>query len=186
MVRSVYEYNVSGEYIDIAYHFLIDQNGRIYEGRWARDYPAGVPHTGENAAHANVQGAATLGHNPHDRDRDAGHVHRRVADSGRDERAQPCWRGSARVGGSTRGSTPYTNSNGGVEVFPDIIGHRSVVPTICPGDPIIARLAQIRDQVDARLRTGTFGYWIAGSGGRTRRSATCPTSAIPAGSGSRA
>ena len=35
-VRSVYEYNMSGEYLDIAYHFLIDQNGRIYEGRWAR------------------------------------------------------------------------------------------------------------------------------------------------------
>ena len=41
VVRSVYEYNVSGVYIDIAYHFLIDQNGRIYEGRWAQNYPAG-------------------------------------------------------------------------------------------------------------------------------------------------
>jgi hypothetical protein len=169
VVRSVYLYNVSGEYIDIAYHFLIDQYGRIYEGRWARDYPAGVPHTGENSLHANVQGAATLGHNPRT-------IAVAMLGTFTDILPTPAalsslvtvltWK-CARWGIDPRGSTPYTNSDGGVEVFPNILGHRAVYATICPGDPITARLALIRDQVAARLRDGTFGYWIAAANGRT-------------------
>ena len=46
-------------YIDIAYNWLIDPHGRIYEGRWAQDYPSGLPHTGERA-HLNVMGAHAL------------------------------------------------------------------------------------------------------------------------------
>jgi N-acetylmuramoyl-L-alanine amidase len=169
VVRSVYNYDVSGVYIDMAYHFLIDQHGRIYEGRWARDYPAGVPHTGENSAHANVQGAATLGHNPRTI---------AVAMLGTFTSVLPtaealsslvtvlAWK-CARWGIDPRGSTPYLNDVGGLEVFPDILGHRTVYPTICPGDPIMARLALIRDEVDIRVRNGLFGYWIAGVDGRT-------------------
>ena len=169
VVRSVYQYSVSGEYIDIAYHYLIDQHGHIYEGRWARDYPAGVPHTGENAEHQNIQGAATLNHNPRTI---------AVAMLGTFTSELPtaaamsalvtvlAWK-CARWGIDARGSTPYLNSVGGLEVFPDILGHRAVYQTICPGDPIIARLATVRDQVDLRVRNGIFGYWIAGLDGRT-------------------
>ena len=181
-VRSVYEYNVSGEYLDIAYHFLIDQNGRIYEGRWARDYPAGVPHTGENSAHANVQGAATLGHNPRTI---------AIAMLGTFTDILPTtaalasldtlltWK-CARWGIDPRGSTPYTNSNGGIEVFPDILGHRDVTPTICPGNPLAARLPLIRAEVEARLRSGTYGYWIAGAGGRVPAFGDVPDVGDPA------
>ena len=163
VVRSVYQYDVSGEYIDIAYHFLIDQNGRIYEGRWARDYPAGVPHTGENDQHYSVQGAATLNHNPRTI---------AIAMLGTFTDFLPStaalnslvtvltWK-CARWGIDPLGSTPYTNSLGGVEVFNDILGHRQVYATICPGDPLMARLPLIREEVAARLRDGTFGYWIA-------------------------
>ena len=56
-VRGIYNFHVSGEYIDIAYNWLIDQNGRIYEGRWAQDYPAGQTHTGEDASGRNVHAA---------------------------------------------------------------------------------------------------------------------------------
>ena len=36
-----------------------------------------------------------------------------------------------------------------------------------PGYPLVARLSQIRDRGHARdLRSGTFGYWIAGAAGR--------------------
>jgi hypothetical protein len=169
VVRGVYQWSVSGEYIDIAYHFLIDQYGHVYEGRWARDYPAGVPHTGENAEHQNVQGAATMDHNPRTI---------AVAMLGTFTYELPtaaamsslvgvlAWK-CARWGIDPLGSTPYLNSTGGLEVFPDVVGHRSLYPTICPGDPIIARLATVRDQVDVRVRNGVFGYWIVGADGRT-------------------
>ena len=49
LCRSILANETAGEYIDIAYNWLIDPNGRIYEGRWAQDYPAGV------AAHRRAQ-----------------------------------------------------------------------------------------------------------------------------------
>src|SRR5262249_21287683 len=64
VLRSIYQVAVSGVYIDVPYNWLIDQNGRIDEGRWARNYPAGVPHTGEAANGFNVRGAHALYHNP--------------------------------------------------------------------------------------------------------------------------
>jgi hypothetical protein len=170
VVRSVYEYSVSNVYIDIAYHFLIDQHGRIYEGRWAQNYPPGARHIGENASRQNVQGAATLGHNPRTL---------AVAMLGTFTSVLPtpeamsalntvlAWK-CARWGIDPLGSTAYVNSDGGVEGFPDIIGHRAVVPTICPGDPIISNLSSIRSQVSTRIRSGIFGYWIAGSDGSTQ------------------
>jgi hypothetical protein len=169
VVRSVYEYSVSGVYIDVAYHFLIDQNGRIYEGRWARDYPAGVPHTGENAEQANVQGAATYNHNPRT-------IAIAMLGTFTDMLPTPAAMSSlvtvlawkcARWGIDPLGSTPYENVEG-VEILPDIFPHRTVYATICPGDPIIANLNLIRNQVAARIRNGIFGYWIATADGTTR------------------
>ena len=43
LCRGILANETSGEYIDIAYNWLIDPNGRIYEGRWAQDYPGGRP-----------------------------------------------------------------------------------------------------------------------------------------------
>ncbi|MEK8143049.1 peptidoglycan recognition family protein [Streptomyces sp. M10(2022)] len=41
-VRAVYEYHaIDNDWGDIGYHFLIDQQGRIYEGRWSGE--DGVP-----------------------------------------------------------------------------------------------------------------------------------------------
>ena len=38
LCRGIFANETAGEYIDIAYNWLIDPNGRIYEGRWAQDY----------------------------------------------------------------------------------------------------------------------------------------------------
>ena len=62
LCRGILANETSGEYIDIAYNWLIDPNGRIYEGRWAQNYPAGAAHTGERNG-ANVRGAHAIYNN---------------------------------------------------------------------------------------------------------------------------
>src|SRR5690348_27105 len=59
LARGIFTNELNNGYIDVAYNWLIDPVGRIYEGRWARNYPAGAPHTGERD-HRNVQGAHSL------------------------------------------------------------------------------------------------------------------------------
>ena len=59
LARGIYVNELNNGYIDIAYNWLIDPHGRIYEGRWAQNYPAGLPHTGERNR-LNVMGAHAL------------------------------------------------------------------------------------------------------------------------------
>ena len=63
LARGIFMNEVNNGYIDIAYNWLIDPRGRIYEGRWAQDYPSGLPHTGERNR-LNVMGAHALHFNP--------------------------------------------------------------------------------------------------------------------------
>ena len=42
LARGIYVNELNNGYIDIAYNWLIDPHGRIYEGRWAQNYPAGA------------------------------------------------------------------------------------------------------------------------------------------------
>src|SRR5438445_3670190 len=51
-------------WFDIGYNFLVDREGRIYEGRWARDYVVGETHTGEDVTGNLVTGAHAESHNP--------------------------------------------------------------------------------------------------------------------------
>ncbi|MGH9009155.1 MAG: N-acetylmuramoyl-L-alanine amidase, partial [Acidimicrobiia bacterium] len=63
-VRAIYAYHVQGNgWDDIGYNFLIDAEGRVYEGRWARDYGAGEKPTGEDLNDNGVVGAHVLNHN---------------------------------------------------------------------------------------------------------------------------
>lgn len=165
-VRSVYNYHVSGEYIDVAYNWLIDEQGRIYEGRWARDYPGGVTHTGERRSrqvrggHAYLHNSRTIG----------------IAMLGTWTTTLPpqpaidaletliAWK-CARWGIDPRGSSSYLRSDGVVEYLPNIIGHRDVRATTCPGDPILGMLPGLRDTVAAGMKRGRNGYWIVSSAG---------------------
>jgi hypothetical protein len=169
VLRSIYTHAVSGDYIDVQYNWLIDHNGRIYEGRWARDFPGGEAHDGETADGRNVRGGHSLNHNS----RTIG-----IAFMGTHTTSLPtppaiealvtllAWK-CARWGIDPLGATPYRSSTGSVAAFPNICGHRDVRATTCPGDPLLGLMPQLRAQVAARLRRGTFGYWIASREGQT-------------------
>jgi hypothetical protein len=165
LCRSIFTNQVAGEYIDIAYHWLIDPNGNIYEGRWAQDYPAGAPHTGERNG-ANVRGGHALYHNT----RTIG-----IALMGNYDTVDPpapmvdalvrllAWK-CARWGLHPLGSSTYTASNGMVRTLSNICGHRDTSATACPGGRMHAMLAPVRARVAAQVLGG--GYWIASNRGQ--------------------
>jgi hypothetical protein len=171
-VLGIYRYHVSGSapdpYIDIAYNWLIDQYGNIYEGRWAADYPPGAAHTGENAQGQNVHGAHSGSANT-----DTigvallGTFNGSVAptDAAIDGLVRLLSWKCARWGIDPLGADVYLPGQDG-RVFPNICGHRDVTATTCPGDQFFVMLNDVRDRVSLRLRTGTDGSWIVGRAGK--------------------
>ncbi len=165
LCRSIYANEVGGEYIDIAYNWLIDPHGNIYEGRWARNYASGQPHTGESSG-GNVRGGHALYHNT----KTIG-----IALMGNYDLVQPpapmidalvtllAWK-CARWGIDPLGRGTYVASNGAVENLFNICGHRDTGQTDCPGNNVEPMLPAIRQQVAGRFADG--GYWIATSAGQ--------------------
>jgi hypothetical protein len=160
LCRGILANETSGEYIDIAYNWLIDPNGRIYEGRWAQNYPSGALHTGESLG-ANVRGAHAIYHNSNTIG---------IALMGTYDTISPSpamvnalvtlltWK-CARWGIDPVGRGSYLASNGARENLFNICGHRDTSATDCPGQRVEPMLPAIRAQVSNRIR-GT-GYWIA-------------------------
>ena len=164
LCREILANETAGEYLDIAYNWLIDPNGRIYEGRWAQNYPSGVPHTGESLG-ANVRGAHAIYHNSNTIG---------VALMGTYDTIDPTpamldalvtlltWK-CARWGIDPMARGTYLASNGAVENLFNICGHRDTSATDCPGQIVEPMLPAIRAQVADRI-SGT-GYWIATDSG---------------------
>jgi hypothetical protein len=168
LARSIYANEVNNGYFDIAYNWLIDPNGRIYEGRWAQNYPAGAVHTGERN-HENVMGAHAL----HFNQNTIG-----IGLMGDYSSASPTsamvsaltttltWK-VARWGIDPLGADPYVNSQGTlVHGLKNICGHRDTYATACPGATVEAMLPRLRIQVAARVALGALGYWITTSTGQ--------------------
>jgi hypothetical protein len=165
LCRGILASETAGEYLDIAYNWLVDPNGRIYEGRWAVNYPAGAPHTGEGLG-ANVRGGHAIYHNT----KTIG-----IALMGNYDITSPpsamidglvtllTWK-CARWGLDPLGRGTYNASNGAVENLYNICGHRDTSSTACPGHYVEDMLPAIRQRVAARLAGG--GYWIASNAGR--------------------
>ncbi len=183
-LRGVYEYHVSGEYIDIAYNFLIDERGGVYEGRWARDYPPDTVHNGELEDGRQIRGAHSLAHNS----RTIG-----IAMLGTFSFASPpevavnaliemlAWK-CARWNINPLGASLYTNGNGETRALDNICSHRDVFATSCPGQPLWDRLPELRQRVANRLgvpfvglatSSGT-GYWIVSANGWTHSLGDAP------------
>lgn len=63
-VRAIYAYHTKANgWNDIGYNFLVDSAGRIYEGRYARDYAPGEIPTAEDREGRGVIGAHTASNN---------------------------------------------------------------------------------------------------------------------------
>jgi hypothetical protein len=168
LARSIYTNELQNGYIDIAYNWLIDPTGKIYEGRWAQNYPPGFVHTGERNLQ-NVQGAHALYFNTDTIG---------IGLMGNYSLTTPSpaiiaslvtlmtWK-CARWGINPIGNAPYVNSQGArVTGLANICGHRDTYATACPGNSVESMLPSLRVQVASRVAVGATGYWIASSLGQ--------------------
>lgn len=154
-VRSIYYYHaVTQAFGDIGYNFLIDEAGRIYEGRHTFDYPSGSSPTEEDAAGNGVTAAHAYGFN-------SGTVGIALLGTLTNQDATPAARNALeqllawdsdhhRI--DPQGSSLYTNPvNGSQKTFANIAGHRDVAATECPGGVFYSTLPQIRSDVAAMI-----------------------------------
>ena len=154
-IRSIHYYHaVTRGWGDIGYNFLIDEAGRVYEGRHSFDYPSGSSPTGEDLAGNGVTGAHAYGFN-------AGTVGVALLGTLKNRDATPAARDalerlltweSERRRIDPQGSSRYTNPvNGTRKRFANIAGHRDVGDTDCPGGVFYSTLPQIRADVAAMV-----------------------------------
>ncbi len=126
-IRDIYYWHaITKGWGDIGYNYIIDQQGNIYEGRYGGD---GV--VGAHAGKANVGsiGIAILGNYQDNQVPDAV-LNSLVA--------------LIKVKAKKYNIDPTGSSSFRGEVLPNIIGHRDVMSTTCPGDNLYALLPAIR------------------------------------------
>jgi putative cell wall-binding protein len=159
-VRSILRFDaITRDWSDIGYNFLIDQAGRIYEGRASGAYAPGEMPTGENRAGRLVTGAHVLQYN-------SGVLGIAMLGTYTDRDITPearaalegliAWE-AERHGIDPLGSSEYVNPVSGARLtFPNIAGHRDLTATACPGGVFYQTLPALRSAVAARIaaRTG--------------------------------
>src|SRR3954470_20385538 len=153
-IRSIYYYHaVTQGWGDIGYNFLIDEAGRIYEGRHSFDEPSPAP-PGEDTGGRGVTAAHASGYN-------SGTVGIALLGTLSDRDATPAARHAleqllaweaGRHGIDPQGASRYVNPVSGTQAtFPNIAGHRDVNSTECPGGTFYATLPTIRSDVATML-----------------------------------
>jgi hypothetical protein len=169
-IRSIYYYHaVTQAWGDIGYNFLIDEQGRLYEGRHSRTYGSAELPTGEDVSGNGVTGAHAAQFN-------SGTVGVALLGTLTNQDATPAakdtlekflaWKASGH-GISPTGNSTYVNPVTGVaSTFPNIAGHRDVNATECPGGVLYASLPRIRQHTAAL---------VAGSGSPSPAMTPSPT-----------
>jgi hypothetical protein len=154
-IRSIYYYHaVTQAWGDIGYNFLVDESGRIYEGRHSRTYSPGTSPTGEDTTGKGVTGAHAYQFN-------SGTVgiallgtltNQDTTAAGRNGIEQMlAWKAWAH-GIDPKGSALYTNPVTGTRTtFANIAGHRDVNATECPGGVFYNNLPVVRTDVAAMI-----------------------------------
>ncbi|MFI5254545.1 MAG: N-acetylmuramoyl-L-alanine amidase, partial [Candidatus Limnocylindrales bacterium] len=158
-IRAIYyDHAVVRDYGDIDYNYLIDQQGRIYEGRRARSYAPGEVPTEEDVAGNLVRGTHSVGFNPGSMG---------IALLGNFQTQKPtaaalasltwllAW-AAERHGLDPTATHLYVNGEtGATKTLPVIAGHRDVNATACPGDDFYPMLPALRTAVAARIAAMT-------------------------------
>jgi hypothetical protein len=156
-VRAIYYYHaVVRGWGDIGYSYLIDEAGRVYEGRHARDFWNGATPTSDDVAGLAVAGGHAKYHNQGTMS---------IALLGNFTTQAPtaaaraslvrmlAW-ASAKYGIDPLGSGTYANPQTGVtRLTANIGGHRNYQSTGCPGGVLYALLPTIRNEVAAEVNT---------------------------------
>jgi len=153
-VRIAYQYATHHLRLsDIDYNFLIGQDGQVFEGRWARSYPSGVLHNGEDASGRGVIGA-------HAKRVNAGSCG--ICMIGNFDRITPTaaalnslvtvlsWKAQGH-GIDPLNADPYIDLNGVKRSFNNIAGHNEVGSSRCPGAHLAKLLPTIRREVASRV-----------------------------------
>jgi len=165
-VRAIYHYQaVVRGWDDIGYNFLIDEAGRIYEGRYSREYGSSGSPTGEDLDGNSVVGAHVSHHN-------AGTVGIVLlgtltnTDATKAARASLerllAWK-AQRHNLDPQGSGIYSNPITGLQKnVPNIIGHRDLAATLCPGGTFYKTLPALRHAVAGRI-SGLAGDTVPGA-----------------------
>jgi hypothetical protein len=158
-IRAIYyDHAVLRGYGDIDYNFLIDEAGRIYEGRRARTYAPGEIPTSEDVAGNLVRGSHSVGFNP-------GSLGVALLGTFTSQDATPAARASLtwllawaaeRHGIDPTATHLYVNAETGAQkTLPRIAGHRDVNATACPGTVFYGTLPALRTAVKARIAAST-------------------------------
>jgi hypothetical protein len=158
-IRAIYyDHAILRDWGDIGYNFLIDAQGRVYEGQYSREYAKGEAITGEDLAGNPVRGA-------HAKDFNGGTVG--IALLGNFQTVQPpaaqrtalvkllAWEAS-RHGLNPLGAATYVNPElGNSKHLYNISGHRNVAATACPGNTFYPTFPALRQQVADEIAADT-------------------------------
>lgn len=157
VIREMYGYHLGAGYADLGYNFVIDHNGIVYEGRYARRYAGNEQVTGEDGNGWGVVGGHAAGMNA----AACGVVLIGDFTSSNPTDAAVAslvwllsWKASRhRV--DALNSDPYITRTGQRMTTENITGHRRIGQTSCPGR-LAGLLPAIREQVAANA-----GRWPA-------------------------
>ncbi|HTI29367.1 MAG TPA: N-acetylmuramoyl-L-alanine amidase [Methylomirabilota bacterium] len=187
-VRAIYYFHaVTRRWGDIGYNYLIDEAGRVYEGRASRDYWNGTIPSSDNLGGLAVAGGHAKYHNQGTMGIALLGTFTTQAPTAAAQAAlvrMLAW-AAAKYHIDPRASGTYVNPQTGVSRYTaNITGHRDYQSTTCPGGVLYALMPTIRSQVAAAMnlwpgqlynpprhltfQAGTYiGYQFNGSGGIT-------------------
>ena len=154
-VRAIYYFHaVMRRWGDIGYSYLIDEAGRVYEGRASRDYWNGTIPSSDNLAGLAVAGGHAKSPNQGTMSVSLLGTFSTQAPTAAAQASlvrMLAW-ASAKYGIDPRATSTYVNPQTGVKrTTPNITGHRDYQSTSCPGGVLYAMLPTIRTRVAAAM-----------------------------------